>query len=309
MSTKARAAHKLGTQYPELFQALAAPFEPDEVKKLPNSAGSKAGIQYVTARTCMNRLDTVLGNERWTEEYLQSANSVICRLTITLPDGSTLTKSDAGGFAGMKDQDNNVKSGFSDAFKRACYKLGVARYLYRDGIPYYDADVSRYDEPDSEPEHSTRETEPQRESVHGRARIQEKEAEPEPIRTQSESEGQEVKVEAEWDQSFWVHLTNEVARRNVAFQADHPEIEEGPLLPNEAVMSLVWLTWEAGLHPMSPTENPDTNLGKWVGVLEAIGKKSPKHRQRLETRLKEYMDQELRLKAESLKSPQKRGPR
>lgn len=147
-ATKAAPKWKAGTQFPELFHALSEPFADDEVKELPRGAGSKAGIKYVTARTCMNRLDTVLGNERWTEEYLQSANSVICRLTITLPDGTTLTKSDAGGFAGMKDKDNDVKSGFSDAFKRACYKLGVARYLYRDGIPYYDADVARYGEPD-----------------------------------------------------------------------------------------------------------------------------------------------------------------
>ena len=48
----------------------------------------------------MNRLDNVLGPENWWDEYVPSENSVLCRLTIRLPDGSTLTKCDAGGYAG-----------------------------------------------------------------------------------------------------------------------------------------------------------------------------------------------------------------
>ena len=35
----------------------------------------------------------------------------------------------------MADQGDDDKSGFSDAFKRAAVKFGVARYLYRDGVP------------------------------------------------------------------------------------------------------------------------------------------------------------------------------
>jgi hypothetical protein len=58
-------------------------------------------------------------------------------LTVRLPDGTTLTKADAGGYAGMPDQGDDDKSGFSDAFKRAAVKFGVGRYLYRDGIPAY----------------------------------------------------------------------------------------------------------------------------------------------------------------------------
>jgi hypothetical protein len=54
-----------------------------------------------------------------------------------MPDGSTLTKADAGGYAGMPDQGDDDKSGFSDAFKRAAVKFGVGRYLYRDGVPTF----------------------------------------------------------------------------------------------------------------------------------------------------------------------------
>jgi hypothetical protein len=120
------------TQHPDLFAALAAPFEPEEVKVRSQSSRQ---LHYVTARTVMNRLDNVLGPENWWDEYVPSENSVLCRLTVRLPDGSTLTKADAGGYAGMADSGDDDKSGYSDAFKRAAVKFGVARYLYRDGVP------------------------------------------------------------------------------------------------------------------------------------------------------------------------------
>lgn len=122
------------TKHPDLFAALAAPFDSTEVK-VRSQTGRQ--LHYITARTAMNRLDSVVGPENWWDEYLPNANSVLCRLTIRLPDGSTLTKSDAGGYAGMADSGDDDKSGYSDAFKRAAVKFGVARYLYRDGVPSF----------------------------------------------------------------------------------------------------------------------------------------------------------------------------
>jgi hypothetical protein len=122
------------TQHTDLFAALAAPFDPDEVK-LRAQAGRQ--LHYVTARTVMNRLDDVLGPENWWDDFVPLEHSVICRLTIRLPDGTVLTKSDAGGYAGMADPGDDDKSGFADAFKRAAVKFGVGRYLYRDGIPKF----------------------------------------------------------------------------------------------------------------------------------------------------------------------------
>ena len=122
------------TTYPELFAALAAPFDPQEVKV---RTGTGRSFHYITARTVMNRLDNVLGPEGWWDEYTPGENSVLCRLTIRLPDGALLTKSDAGGYAGMADQGDDDKSGFADALKRAAVKFGVARYLYRDGVPAF----------------------------------------------------------------------------------------------------------------------------------------------------------------------------
>ena len=136
------------TKYPDLFAALAAPFEPEEVKVRSQSSRQ---LHYVTARTVMNRLDNVLGPENWWDEYVPNENSVLCRLTIRMPDGTSLTKADAGGYAGMSDSGDDDKSGYSDAFKRAAVKFGVARYLYRDGVPTYVPAPSPAAEPDAAP--------------------------------------------------------------------------------------------------------------------------------------------------------------
>jgi hypothetical protein len=82
-------------------------------------------------------LDDVVGPTNWWDVYDPGEKSVVCHLTIRLPDGTALTKCDAGGFAGMSDAGDDEKSGFSDAFKRAAAKFGVGRYLYGDGVPNY----------------------------------------------------------------------------------------------------------------------------------------------------------------------------
>jgi Rad52/22 family double-strand break repair protein len=122
------------TAHLELFAALAAPFEPEEIK-VRSQAGRS--LPYITSRTIMNRLDDVLGPSNWWDDYQPLEHSVICRLTVRLPDGTVLTKSDAGGYAGMADPGDDDKSGFADAFKRAAVKFGVGRYLYRDGVPKF----------------------------------------------------------------------------------------------------------------------------------------------------------------------------
>jgi hypothetical protein len=122
------------TEHPELFAALAAPFDPNELKQ---RAQAGRQIPYVTARTVMNRLDAVLGPENWWDDFVPLEHSVICRLTIRLPDGTILTKCDAGGYAGLADPGDDDKSGFADAFKRTAVKFGVGRYLYRDGVPSF----------------------------------------------------------------------------------------------------------------------------------------------------------------------------
>jgi Rad52/22 family double-strand break repair protein len=127
----------------ELLARLYAKFAPEEVKTRPltKDKNEKRVVHYVTARTVMNRLDDVLGPDGWWDRYEPMSQSVICHLTIRLPDGTTITKCDAGGYAGMADAGDDDKSGFSDGFKRAAVKFGVGRYLYRDGVPQYVRDV------------------------------------------------------------------------------------------------------------------------------------------------------------------------
>ena len=91
----------------------------------------------------MNRLDEVLGPENWWDDFVPLEHSVICRLTIRLPDGTILTKCDAGGYAGLADPGDDDKSGFADAFKRTAVKFGVGRYLYRDGVPRFSSQRTR----------------------------------------------------------------------------------------------------------------------------------------------------------------------
>ncbi len=140
------------TQFPDLFAALAAPFSAQETRARTHGGRQ---VQYITARTAMNRLDSVLGPENWWDEYIPGESSVLCRLTVRLPDGSTLTKADAGGYAGMPDQGDDDKSGFSDAFKRAAVKFGVGRYLYRDGVPAYRSDEAGSKPHDSKVSHES----------------------------------------------------------------------------------------------------------------------------------------------------------
>lgn len=119
-----------------LFAALAAEFDPREVK---TRAQAGRQFKYVTARTVMNRLDNVLSPENWWARFrMVSADSVLCYLTIQLPNGTRVTKSDVGGCAGMADPGDDDKSAASDGLKRAAVHFGVGRYLYGDGVPSYD---------------------------------------------------------------------------------------------------------------------------------------------------------------------------
>jgi hypothetical protein len=123
-----------GTKHPELFAALAADFEKGEVK------WRKQGpieVPYISARTVANRLDNVVGPASWWDDYTTTGRTVVCTLTVRLPDGSIVSKQDAGRHAGMKDAGDDEKSAFSDSFKRAAVKFGIGRLLYGDGSPTF----------------------------------------------------------------------------------------------------------------------------------------------------------------------------
>ena len=80
----------------------------------------------------MNRLDSVLGPENWWDDYIPLENSVVCKLTLRLPDGSTVTKCDAGGYAGMADQGDDI-SDMIFRFHRAGWSVGSTAFATEAG--------------------------------------------------------------------------------------------------------------------------------------------------------------------------------
>jgi hypothetical protein len=128
-----------------LMKALAAPFDPSEVKFKPAVvSGNRAlALAYVDARVIQDRLDEVLGVDGWQDDYECLADgSVLCRLRLRLGD-EWITKVDVGGPSEQPDGGDRMKAAFSDALKRAAVKFGVGRYLYRLTSQWVDYDPQR----------------------------------------------------------------------------------------------------------------------------------------------------------------------
>lgn len=121
-----------------LFQRLAEPFPADQVDwfaktERTDEKGSSVALAlaYIDARTVMNRLDETMGPENWQDEYRPGpGGGILCRLSLRI-DGEWITKEDGAD----PPQTEEIKGGFSDAFKRAAVKWGVGRYLY--DLPKY----------------------------------------------------------------------------------------------------------------------------------------------------------------------------
>jgi hypothetical protein len=129
----------------ELTEALAAPFDPREVKFKPAViSGNRAlALAYVDARVIQDRLDEVLGVAGWQDEYeCLPEGSVVCRLRLRLGE-EWITKMDVGGPSEQPDEGDRRKAAFSDALKRAAVKFGVGRYLYRLPSQWVDYDPQK----------------------------------------------------------------------------------------------------------------------------------------------------------------------
>ena len=113
----------------DLFERLAAPFAAEEVR---TRRGPRGDLRYITARTARRRLNDVLGPSNWACTISPAEHWVKCALTIHLPDGRQITREALGGYPAMPDEEDRVKGGDSDAFKRACVLFGIGEYLYGD---------------------------------------------------------------------------------------------------------------------------------------------------------------------------------
>ncbi len=128
-----------------LTQALAEPFDPQEVRFKPQVvSGNRAlAIAYVDARVIQDRLDGVLGVAGWQDEYeALPEGGVVCRLRLHLGD-EWITKMDVGGPSEQPDEGDRRKAAFSDALKRAAVKFGIGRYLYRLPAQWVDYDSQK----------------------------------------------------------------------------------------------------------------------------------------------------------------------
>ncbi len=126
------------TKHPDIFAALAAPFEEPELKHRKGT-GTDGELTYIKGPAVMNRLDNVLGPENWDErtEPIVGTPNYLCTLTVRLPDGTACTKTGIGAPGSLQSKADPGKAAATDALKRAAVKFGVARYLYRDGVPAF----------------------------------------------------------------------------------------------------------------------------------------------------------------------------
>lgn len=122
----------------DIFQALSAPFDPDEIKwRIGATNGTKDSglpVFYVDARTVQDRLDGVLTPFGWQCRHeLGHDKRITCHIGIRdMAEGDWVWKSDGAG-----ETDTEAEKGsYSDSFKRAAVKWGVAKYLYGTKAPW-----------------------------------------------------------------------------------------------------------------------------------------------------------------------------
>src|SRR5512146_659825 len=111
----------------EILEQLRKPFPANKisfkVQTKPSEKGNSLVVAYIDARDVMERLDEVVGpdgSDRY--EKAGTDKGLVCYLTVC-----GVTRADVG------DDDNEnepVKSAYSDAFKRAAVKFGIGRFLY-----------------------------------------------------------------------------------------------------------------------------------------------------------------------------------
>lgn len=124
----------------EIQQKLSAYFPAKSISWLPKIVGQKDGdrsnmalaLAYLEADVIMNRLDNVLGCD-WRDEYTiihsDKGRNVTCKLWIKV-EGEWICREDVGGEKKMQDEGDVLKTGFTDALKRAAVKWGIGRYLH-----------------------------------------------------------------------------------------------------------------------------------------------------------------------------------
>jgi len=127
------------------LEKLAAPFGENEVEWRVQASGSgDRGVwarcmPFIDSRCIMDRLDAVCGIGAWQNRYEKGPDcGTICGISIRI-DNEWVTKWDGAETPGAstgsatENRIDAVKTGLTNAFKRAAVQWGIGRYLY--GIP------------------------------------------------------------------------------------------------------------------------------------------------------------------------------
>ena len=92
-----------------------------------NKGGYATILAYKDARVDMNRLDAVYGVEGWQKKYQGINDNLYCSVGLWSNERKEwIWKEDVG----TESNTEKEKGQASDAFKRACFNLGIGRELY-----------------------------------------------------------------------------------------------------------------------------------------------------------------------------------
>ena len=92
-----------------------------------NKGGYATILAYKDARVDMNRLDSVYGVDGWQKKYDLINGNLFCSVGIFSDKSKEwIWKQDVG----TESNTEKTKGEASDAFKRACFNLGIGRELY-----------------------------------------------------------------------------------------------------------------------------------------------------------------------------------
>lgn len=119
----------------ELNENLSQPISHKwRVQSFSKNKPSATVVAYIDARDASDVLNEY-ATYGWSDEYYEVAGNTYCKVGIVMPDGTTMWRSDCG----VESNTDAEKGQASDAFKRACVKWGIGRFLYSLGIEYVNA--------------------------------------------------------------------------------------------------------------------------------------------------------------------------
>lgn len=129
----------------ESHKLLSTPFPVDGLKFRPGPTNKQKTmaipLTYIDQRDAIERLDDVLGPENWQCTYMSEGTRLTCSISVMTEHG-WITKSNGAGDTDIEE----VKGGYSDAFKRAAVLLGVGKYLYDMKLGWFPIENNRFTE-------------------------------------------------------------------------------------------------------------------------------------------------------------------